>query len=75
MELTWRSHADSLVALAQVRGIDEAVEAVVVALIARNRAAGLSWDDIAGVLGYSRPAVIKRWGPLVEEFERLAPSS
>jgi CRP-like cAMP-binding protein len=69
-ELVWRPEADPLVALAQVHGVDEHLEQLVAGLIWRCRIAGLSWDDIAGMLGYSRAAVQKRYGQLVAQLEQ-----
>lgn len=60
-----------MMALAQVHGLDEHVESVVAQLIYICRTAGLSWDEIAGCLGYSRPAVQKRYGQLVAAIEGL----
>lgn len=65
LQVVWNCHRNADVALLQVRGLDEAVESVVVTLIARCRAEGLSWDDIATLMGFSRPAIVKRYGPAV----------
>ena len=72
-ELRWKPSPDPLVALAQLYGLDEHVEQIAAALIWDCRRQGLSWDDVAGVMGYSRPAVQKRYGAAVRALEEVAP--
>lgn len=72
LQVRWTADRRPEIALMQVRGMEEAVEMVVTDLIARCRLAGLSWDDVAGILGYSRPAVVKRYGAGVAAALRAA---
>jgi CRP-like cAMP-binding protein len=60
-ELVWRPASDAAAALAQVRGLDSQLEHLVGRLVWEARRLGTSWQDIASLLGYSRPAVQRRY--------------
>jgi DNA invertase Pin-like site-specific DNA recombinase len=67
-EQQWRG--ELLVTLSSIRHIRQRCDSTELRTVRLAREAGLSWTEIAAVLGVSRQATWERWHELDEDLER-----